>query len=67
MINDYVRKIHLAMQNCQEDIIFVHKNLLTKEDIKLIRELEDIYDKQVKLCTLQEILNNKDSNVYIVD
>lgn len=67
MINDYVRKIHLAMQNCQEDIILVHKNLLTKDDIKLIRELEEIYDKQVKLCTLQEILSNKDSNVYVVD
>lgn len=67
MINDYVRKIHLVMQNCQEDIILIHKNLLTKEDIKLIRELEEIYDKQVKLCTLQEILKNQDSNVYVVD
>lgn len=67
MINDYVRKIHLAMQTREEDIIMVHKNMLTDEDIKLIQELEEIYDKEVRLCTLQEILNNKDKNIYIVD
>jgi hypothetical protein len=67
MINDYVRKVHLAMQTREEDIIMVHKNMLTYEDIELIKELEEIYDKKVILCTLQEILNNKDKNVYVVD
>lgn len=67
MINDYVRKIHLAMQNCEEDTILVYESLPTKDDIELIKELEEIYDKQVKFCTLQEILNNKDSNIYVVD
>lgn len=67
MITDYIRKIHLAMQERQEDVIIVHKNMLTKDDIKLIKKLEKYYNKEVKLCTLQEILNNKDDNVYIVD
>lgn len=67
MINDYVRKVHSAMQNRDEDAIMVYKNRLTDEDIKLIEELKEIYDKKVILSTLQEILDNKDDNVYIVE
>lgn len=67
MINDYVRKIHSAMQNREENIIMVHKNLLTDEYISLIEELKDIYDKTVIFGSLQEILNNKDNNVYVVE
>lgn len=67
MINDYVRKVHSALQNREEDIIMVHKNKLSDDDISLIKELADIYDKTVIFGSLQEILNNKDNNVYIVD
>jgi hypothetical protein len=67
MITDYVRKVHLAMQTREEDTIMVHKNMLTKDDIKLIEELVDIYDKTVIFASLQEILNNKNNNAYIVD
>lgn len=67
MINDYVRKVHLALQNREEDIIMVHKSRLTDEDISLIEELMDIYDKTIIFGSLQEILNNKDDNVYIVE
>lgn len=67
MINDYVRKVHSALQNREEDIIMVHKSRLTDEDISLIEELVDIYDKTIIFGSLQEILNNKDANVYIVE
>jgi len=67
MINDYVRKVHSALQNREEDIIMVHKNRLTDDDISLIKELTEIYDKTVIFGSLQEILSNKDKNVFIVE
>lgn len=51
----------------QEKIIMVHESRLTKEDISLIEELKVIYRKEVKLSTLQEIMNNTDTNVYVVE
>ena len=67
MINDYVRKVHSAMQNREEDIIMVHKNRLTKDDISLIEELTDIYNKTVIFGSLQDIMNNEDINIYVVE
>ena len=67
MINDYVRKVHSAMQTREEDTIVIYKNRLSEEDISLIEELADIYDKKIILSTLQEILDNKEENVYIVE
>ena len=67
MTNDYVRKVHSALQNREEDIIMVHKNRLTDDDISLIKELTEIYDKTVIFGSLQEILSNKDKNVFIVE
>ena len=66
MINDYVRMVHSAMMGVKEKIIMVQKNMLSKDDISLIEELEVIYHKEVKISTLQEIMNNTDTNVYVV-
>ena len=67
MCSDYIRKIHQALMIGTEKIIMVHKSMLSKDDISLINQLEEIYHKTVKLSTLQEIMNNKDINVCIIE
>jgi len=66
-MTDYVRKVHQVLIEGKEKIIMVHKNMLSKDDIKLIKKLEKLYHKKVKLSSLQEIMNNKDINVCIVE
>ena len=67
MKNDYVRKVHSAMQIRKENTILVNKNMLTSEDIKLIKELAIIYNKTIIFGSLKNMIFNNESNVYIVD
>ena len=65
-MTDYVRKVHQVLIEGKEKIIMVHKNMLSKDDIKLIKKLEKLYHKKVKLSSLQEIMNNQDVSVCVV-
>jgi hypothetical protein len=67
MKNDYVRKVHSAMQTRKENTILINKNMLTNEDIKLIKELAVIYNKIIIFGSLKNIIFNNEPNVYIVD
>jgi hypothetical protein len=55
------------MQTRKENTILINKNMLTNEDIKLIKELAVIYNKIIIFGSLKNIIFNNEPNVYIVD
>lgn len=70
MNSDYVRKVHIALQERKESTLMVKKFILTDEDISLLKQLEEIYDKKVILGSSQEVyeaLTKKDKDVFVVD
>ena len=66
MINDYVRKVHSAMQTREEDVLLVNKIMLTDEDIELLKELSEIYNKTIIFGSTREMIINKDNNIFVI-
>lgn len=67
MINDYVRKVHSAMQTREEDVLLVNKIMLTDEDVELLKELSEIYNKTIIFGSTREMIINKDNNIYVIE
>ena len=67
MKNDYVRKVHSAMQTREEDVLLVNKIMLTDEDVELLKELSEIYNKTIIFGSTREMIINKDNNIFVVE
>ena len=69
MNSDYVRKVHIALQERKESILMVEKIMLTNEDIELLEQLKEIYNKEIILGSSLEVykaLITKNKNIYII-
>jgi hypothetical protein len=67
MQNVYVRDIIYAMANCKEPIVKVYRNRLTDAEINFIGEMAVEYNKTVIFGSMQDIIFNKEKNIYIVE